>query len=105
MLNLLNSGKIFYIQIQTFTCAENFFQLNVKGVVLSLVQDDLGGVIALAWLIVQHFLFGLIGAAVDISNIQPNTAGMCDLDHVHLETVFLLRMDRLTANLLISLKI
>lgn len=38
--------------------------------------DDLGGVIALAWLIVQHFLFGLIGAAVDISNIQPNTAGM-----------------------------
>lgn len=105
MLNLLNSGKIFYIQIQTFTCAENFFQLNVKGVVLSLVQDDLGGVIALAWLIVQHFLFGLIGAAVDISNIQPNTAGMCDLDHVPLETVFLLRMDRLTTNLLISLKI
>ncbi|XP_011416874.3 sodium/hydrogen exchanger 9B2 [Magallana gigas] len=38
--------------------------------------DDLGGVIALAWLIVQHFLFGLIGAAVDISNIQPNTAGL-----------------------------
>lgn len=105
MLNLLNSGKIFYIQIQTFTCAENFIQLNVKGFVLSLVQDDLGGVIALAWLIVQHFLFGLIGAAVDISNIQPNTAGMCDLDHVPLETVFLLRMDRLTTNLLISLKI
>lgn len=99
MLNLLNSGKIFYIQIQTFTCAENFFQLNVKGVVLSLVQDDLGGVIALAWLIVQHFLFGLIGAAVDISNIQPNTAGMCDLDHIPFEKVFL------TANLLISLKI
>lgn len=70
--------------------------MNVKGVVLSLVQDDLGCVIALAWLIVQHFLFGLIGAAVDISNIQPDTAGMCDLDHVPLKTVFLLRIDRLT---------
>ncbi|XP_061197151.1 sodium/hydrogen exchanger 9B2-like [Saccostrea echinata] len=38
--------------------------------------DELGGIIALAWLIVQHFLFGLIGAAVDIGNIQPNTAGL-----------------------------
>ena len=38
-------------------------------------QDEIAGVMALAWLIMQHFLFGLIGSAVNISNIQGNTAG------------------------------
>ncbi|KAL4217023.1 Sodium/hydrogen exchanger 9B2 [Mactra antiquata] len=38
--------------------------------------DEVAGVIALAWLIVQHFLFGLIGSAVDVNNIKSNTAGM-----------------------------
>jgi len=30
----------------------------------------------LVWLIAQHFLFGLIGTAVNVGNIQPSTAGM-----------------------------
>lgn len=97
--------RFFLYLDSNFHMCRKFFLVECKSVVSSLVQDDLGGVIALAWLIVQHFLFGLIGAAVDISNIQPNTAGMCDLDHIPFEKVFLLRMDRLTANLLISLKI
>ncbi|KAJ8306577.1 hypothetical protein KUTeg_017122, partial [Tegillarca granosa] len=37
--------------------------------------DEVANVMAIAWLIVQHFLFGLIGAAVDISKIQSHTAG------------------------------
>ena len=38
-------------------------------------QDEIAGTMGLAWIIVQHFLFGLIGAAVNISDIQANTAG------------------------------
>ncbi|XP_052812372.1 sodium/hydrogen exchanger 9B2-like isoform X2 [Mya arenaria] len=38
--------------------------------------DEVAGVMALTWLIMQHFLFGLIGAAVDISHIQSQTAGL-----------------------------
>ena len=39
-------------------------------------QDEIAGTMGLAWIIVQHFLFGLIGAAVNISDIQANTAGI-----------------------------
>ncbi|CAC5368291.1 SLC9B1_2 [Mytilus coruscus] len=39
-------------------------------------QDEVSGVMALVWLIAQHFLFGLIGAAVDIGKIQSSTAGL-----------------------------
>ncbi|XP_045179332.2 sodium/hydrogen exchanger 9B2-like isoform X1 [Mercenaria mercenaria] len=38
--------------------------------------DEVASVMALAWLIVQHFLFGLIGSAVDVSKIQSSTAGL-----------------------------
>ncbi|KAK3087377.1 hypothetical protein FSP39_005190 [Pinctada imbricata] len=38
--------------------------------------DEVSGVMAVAWLIMQHFLFGLIGAAVNIGNIKGNTAGL-----------------------------
>ncbi|WAR11083.1 SL9B2-like protein [Mya arenaria] len=38
--------------------------------------DEVAGVMALTWLIMQHFLFGLIGAAVDISHIQSQTAAI-----------------------------
>ncbi|XP_063411812.1 sodium/hydrogen exchanger 9B2-like [Mytilus trossulus] len=39
-------------------------------------QDEVSSVMALVWLIAQHFLFGLIGAAVDIGKIQSSTAGL-----------------------------
>ncbi|XP_060570321.1 sodium/hydrogen exchanger 9B2-like [Ruditapes philippinarum] len=38
--------------------------------------DEVSSVMALAWLIVQHFLFGLIGSAVDVSKIESSTAGL-----------------------------
>ncbi|XP_052237809.1 sodium/hydrogen exchanger 9B2-like [Dreissena polymorpha] len=39
-------------------------------------KDAVAGVMALTWMIVQHFLFGLIGAAVNIANIKSETAGL-----------------------------
>ena len=51
------------------------YDLRIPIVDIVYFQDEIAGVMALAWLIVQHFLFGLIGAAVNIGDIQPNTAG------------------------------
>ncbi|KAL3831362.1 hypothetical protein ACJMK2_023115 [Sinanodonta woodiana] len=39
-------------------------------------SDEIDNVTGLAWLIVQHFLFGLIGAAVNINDIRPSTVGL-----------------------------
>ncbi|KAK3588170.1 hypothetical protein CHS0354_012235 [Potamilus streckersoni] len=38
--------------------------------------DEIANVMGLAWLILQHFLFGLIGAAVNISDIRLSTVGL-----------------------------
>lgn len=94
MLNLFNFGKIFFLYLDlNFDMCRKFFLVECKSVVLLLVQDDFGGVIVLVWLIVQYFLFGLIGVVVDISNIQLNMVGMCDLDYIFFEKVFFLWMD------------
>lgn len=99
MLNFFNFGKIYFIFRFKFLYVQEIFLVECKSVVLLLVQDDFGGVIVLVWLIVQYFLFGLIGVVVDISNIQLNMVGMCDLDYIFFEKVFLI------VNLLILLKI
>lgn len=46
---------------------------------------------ALVWLIAQHFLFGLIGTAVNVGNIQPSTAGMYSLYTSKKYSIFLLQ--------------
>ncbi|KAL3831361.1 hypothetical protein ACJMK2_023114 [Sinanodonta woodiana] len=38
--------------------------------------EEITNVVDLAFLIVQHLLFGLIGAAMNISDIQPSTVGL-----------------------------
>ena len=53
----------------------NGMNITLNGCLFFLFQDELAGVMALTWLIVQHFLFGLIGSAVNISHIQSKTAG------------------------------
>lgn len=36
------------------------------------------------WLFVQPFLFGLIGAAVDVYSIDPQIIGVCDVVYDHM---------------------
>ena len=55
--------------------SEPFYAQQLNHVEYLYFQDEIAGTMGLAWIIVQHFLFGLIGAAVNISDIQANTAG------------------------------
>jgi len=44
------------------------------------LQDNISEIVAILWMIFQPLLFGLIGAAVKISDIDGDTVGRLTID-------------------------